>query len=206
MPVIPTGLVSVGDIETLLDRSAAPGMSASLANPKSSDRAVGADLDVRRLQIPMNDALLVRRLERLRKLCRNGQRLGQRDRALREPLREIVAIHELHRQRGQTSAVLEPVNCRDVRMVQRREHLRFALETRNPFGIAGEDLRQDLDRDVAAKLGIARTIHLAHAAGADGRQDLIRTDASTGLDAEDYHRTSGYSRAYNPRTFEGSWA
>ena len=36
-----------------------------------------------------------------------------------------------------------------LRMVQRGEHLRFALEPREPLGIGGERVRQDLDRDVA---------------------------------------------------------
>ena len=47
------------------------------------------------------------------------------------------------------------------------ERLRFAREPREPFGIAGERVGQDLDRDVAIELRIARAIHLAHAAGAD---------------------------------------
>ena len=43
-------------------------------------RAVGADLDVRRLEIAMDDALLVRRLERVGDLPRDRQRLGERNR------------------------------------------------------------------------------------------------------------------------------
>ena len=39
-------------------------------------RAVGADLDVGRLQIAMDDALLVRRLERVGDLARDRQRVG----------------------------------------------------------------------------------------------------------------------------------
>ena len=38
---------------------------------------------------------------------------------------------------------------RDVRVIQRGEDLRFALESREAIGIVGERLRQDLDRDVA---------------------------------------------------------
>ena len=41
-------------------------------------RAVGRQLDVRRFQIPMDDALLVRRVQCLGDLTRNGQRLGHR--------------------------------------------------------------------------------------------------------------------------------
>ena len=52
-------------------------------------------------------------------------------------------------------------------MVQRREHLRFALKPGEAIGIAGERVGQDLQRDVAIQLRIARAIHLAHAALAD---------------------------------------
>ena len=62
-------------------------------------------------------------------------------------------------------------------MVERGEHLRFALEPGESFGVAGEGVRQDLDRDVAIQLGIARAIHLAHAAGPHGGEDLVRAEA-----------------------------
>ena len=54
-----------------------------LASPKSSTLTVpsGRDLDVRGLQIAMDDAPLMRRLERIRNLPRDGQRLLERDRA-----------------------------------------------------------------------------------------------------------------------------
>ncbi len=49
-------------------------------------------------------------------------------------------------------------------MIQRSENLRFALKTGHSFGVVGESLGQDLQCYVAAKLGIAGTIHLTHAA------------------------------------------
>ena len=63
-------------------------------------------------------------------------------------------------------------------MIERREDLCFALEARHALGIQREGIGQDLDRDVAAQSGISRAIHLAHAAGADGGEDLIRPEAS----------------------------
>ena len=70
---------------------------------------------------------------------------------------------------------------RDVRMIQRRERLRFALEPREPLGIGGERLGQDLDRDVATELRVARAIDLAHAAGPEGGEDLVRADTGGDL-------------------------
>jgi hypothetical protein len=62
-------------------------------------------------------------------------------------------------------------------MVERRERPRFALEAGEAFGIGGECLRQDLQRDVANELRIAAALHLAHAAGAEGRTDFIGAEA-----------------------------
>ena len=66
---------------------------------------------------------------------------------------------------------------RDVGMIQRRERLRFAREPRQPVGVAGEGVGQDLQRDIAIELRIARAKHLAHAAGADLGGDFVGTEA-----------------------------
>ena len=58
-------------------------------------------------------------------------------------------------------------------MVQRREHPRLALEAREAIRVGRELGRQDLDRDVAPELRVARAIHLAHAARADEALDAI---------------------------------
>ena len=75
---------------------------------------------------------------------------------------------------------LEAVDLRDVRMIERREHLRFALEPRQPIGIGRERVRQDLDRDVAIQLRVAGAIHLAHAAAPQERLDLADAEPCAG--------------------------
>ena len=77
---------------------------------------------------------------------------------------------------------LEAVDRGDVGMVQRRERLRLALEPRQAFGVGGERVRQDLDRDLAAERRVRRPIHLPHAAFADLRGDFV--DAETGAGSE----------------------
>ena len=59
--------------------------------------------------------------------------------AARDPLRQVLALDQLHHQRADVADRFEAVDVRDVRMVERRERLRFALEPRQPFGIAGEE-------------------------------------------------------------------
>ena len=61
-------------------------------------------------------------------------------------------------------------------MIQRRQHLGFALEAGQPFGIAGELLGQYFDGYVAAELAVVGLVHLAHATGADVAGDFVRPE------------------------------
>ena len=54
--------------------------------------------------------------------------------------------------------VLDAVDLRDVRMIERGEHLGFASEPCQPLRIAREGVGEDLQRDDAIELGIARTV------------------------------------------------
>ena len=93
------GVVIVGDIEALAD--IAPVGSIAFARPKSSTFtvAVSPHLDVRGLQIAMDDPLLVRRFERLGDLLRDRQRFVERHRALRDPIGERRTLDQLQHQR-----------------------------------------------------------------------------------------------------------
>jgi len=66
----------------------------------------------------MDDALLVGGLERLGDLLRNGECLIDRDRPLRDPLREVLTLDQFHDERGQAVGLFEAVDLRDVRMVE----------------------------------------------------------------------------------------
>ena len=56
---------------------------------------------------------------------------------------------------------------RDVRMVQRGQQLGLALEACQPFGISGEGVGEDLDRDLAVEVRVESLPHDTHAAFAD---------------------------------------
>ncbi len=47
-------------------------------------------------------------------------------------------------------------------------------------GIGGERGRQDLDRNVATEPRVVRAVDLAHAAGAERRDDVVRAEPVTG--------------------------
>ena len=61
----------------------------------------------------------------------------------------------------------------DVRVVQCGERLRLAIETNQPVRIAGKRVRQDLEGNIAAEPGIARSVDDAHAALAQLAEDLV---------------------------------
>ena len=74
------------------------------------------------------------------------------------------------------------MDLRDVRMVERREDLRFALEPGQAIRIGGESFRQDLQGDIAVELRVVRPLHFAHAAFANLGGDLVV--AESGADCE----------------------
>ncbi len=97
----------------------------------------------------MNDAQLVRRRKRLAHLTCKGQRIVERNRPARDPLRQIVTLDEFHDEGVDITAVFKSVNDGDVRVIQRRQSSGFTVEAGNAFRIRRERLWQHLDRDFA---------------------------------------------------------
>ena len=77
-------------------RCAGRGHGLGEAEVEDLDRAVGADLDVRGLEITMNDALLMRGFQRFRDLSRDGQDLGDGNGSARDVSGEVFALDEFH--------------------------------------------------------------------------------------------------------------
>jgi len=115
----------------------------------------------------MDDALLVRRFEARRNLPRDRDGFVERQRTL-----QVGAFDQFHDER----ALLDAINRRDIGMIQRGQHLGFALESRHVLRIVGQGRGQDLDRDVAVQLGVVGAINLAHAAGAKRRHNFVRAE------------------------------
>ena len=67
-----------------------------------------------------------------------SSRLVERERPPCEPLREILALDQLHRQEAIAAVLVQTVDRGDVRVVQRGQQLRLALEAGEPLGVAGE--------------------------------------------------------------------
>ena len=97
----------------------------------------------------MNDAAFVGHGEGVGNLFRDADRFVDSERSLLEFLLERLALNQLHHDAGRPVHLLEAVDLRDVRMVQRGEDLCFPLESRKAVGVVGEVLGEQLQRDVA---------------------------------------------------------
>ena len=73
---------------------------------------------------------------------------------------------------------LKPVDVRNVRMIQRGECPRLAVESCEAFRIVGKQVGKDFDRDVAVQLRVASAIDMAHTPSPDRTENLVRTQSS----------------------------
>ena len=105
-----------------------------------------------------------------------------------DPIGQRRPLDQFQDQRRHAVGLFQPVDAADVRVIQRRERSRFPLESIDPLRIQEEGVRKDLDRHVATKLRVVRAVDLAHAAGPEGGQNLVRPDS--GGDLEEHLRES----------------
>ena len=137
--------------------------------------AVPRDHDVAWLQITMNDTCFVRPAQRIGDVGAVPQHLISRQWSFRQNVRKRLTLDELHHEVVNSVLVTDIVNRADVRMIETRDRSGLALETSSHLRARSEIARQDLDCDAAVEARIACAEYFAHAAGADARDDLVRT-------------------------------
>jgi hypothetical protein len=127
----------------------------------------------------VHDPGAVCRVQRARQLSRDRQRLGNRQGATLQPDVQSVAVDELHDEgeRARSSRkigwyLFDPVNLRDVLMVERGQDLCLAPKSREPLVVVRDIRGQHLDGDIPVQAQVARTVHGAHAAFAELGEDL----------------------------------
>ena len=115
----------------------------------------------------MDDAVAMRAVERVGDLGAVADHLVGRQRAARQPAGQRLAFQVLHDEKGDAVLLADVVEHADVRVVQRPDRPRFAVEPLAQLRVVGEDRREDLDGDRAVEPGVAGPVHLSHPAGPD---------------------------------------
>src|SRR5262245_34128607 len=117
----------------------------------------------------MDDAGLMCGAKRLEHLPRNLEIALDGKRA-REPVPQCFSIHQL---RDEVVGA-DIVDGADVGMIQHGDRANLAVES------FAEALGRDLDRDLSMEPGIESPVDLAHAAGTQETENLVRTQSGAG--------------------------
>jgi hypothetical protein len=87
---------------------------AGQAEVEDLHASLGRDLDVVRLEVAVDDALLVGFLQTAGDLARDVPHLGHRHRPPRDELRQVVALAQFHHQEGHALRLFDAVDAGDV--------------------------------------------------------------------------------------------
>ena len=147
------------------------------------DLPVGGNLDVGRLEVAVDDALLVRDLERLGQLHGEVESFFDGRLASGEPLGQILALDQLQHEKAKARRLARwPWIVAMQRVVQRGQEPGFAFEALEAVGICGESRREKLDRHLAVERGVDGAPDHAHAAFADLVNEAVVGEGLAGLD------------------------
>ncbi len=135
--------------------------------------AVLGEHHVGRLEIAVDDALVVRAREPFGDLGGDFEGAVRRQRAARGQVAQLLAAHQLHRDEVDAVGFVDRVDDRDVRMFERGGSARLLNEPLAPVGVGHQLRRQHLERHLAVQAQVERAIDDAHAAAADLFDDLI---------------------------------
>jgi hypothetical protein len=143
-------------------------------------RAMCGHHDVRGFEVPMDEAHGMRRGQRRRDLRGQLAHVVNRERAPGQHFVQRLAVDVLHDEVGGAVVLRDVVEGADVRMVERRDRSRFALESTLESCVSCVLRPDELDRDDAAEPAVAGPEHTAHAAVAELPLELVGSDAIAG--------------------------
>src|SRR5713101_7022902 len=84
-----------------------------------------------------------------------------------DPAPQRLPLQQFHGDEGSSLGLVNLVDGADVRMIQCRSRLGFALETAEGLRVVSEFVGQELQGDVATKLEVFGLIHHTHAPASD---------------------------------------
>ena len=120
--------------------------------------------DVRWFDVPVNNALVVRRRKRIGDLDSDIERLVERQCFSRNATLQCLAIEKLHRNELLSILLINVVHSANVRMVQSRGGARLAPESLQRMPLAGKIFGQKFQRHETAKFHVFSLVDHTHAA------------------------------------------
>src|SRR5436305_1547421 len=123
----------------------------------------------------MDEPSLVRLVECIADLNRDFQGFRDRKRPTLDSLVEGFALQEFHHQVADAILFADIVQGANMRMMQARDGAGLALKALLQIISPAHHRRKNLNSDLTIEPSVAGTINLTHAAGANGRQDLVRS-------------------------------
>ena len=128
---------------------------------------------IRRLDIAVNNASGVRRIERVGDLDAERQDRLHLHRAPRDQVFQRRAVEELHHEESLSPVLADVVDRADVRMIQRRCRLGLAPEALESLSVLRQILRQKLERDEAPQPGVLSLVDDTHPPAAELLDDPV---------------------------------
>src|SRR5438094_308716 len=129
------------------------------------------------LDVAVDDARVVREVERVAQLAHDAHRLLQVEALVRvEEGLELLALDELHDEVGDVAFLTKVVDLDDVGMIESRDGLRFAHEAHRVIlgrVLIEVTLEDGLDRHPAAQARIQSLVHDTHRTFADRALDVV---------------------------------
>jgi hypothetical protein len=152
----------------------------SFARPKS--RIFASTLDkkyIRGLDIAVDNAFGMRRIEAVGDLNADLQQLGNLDGPPGDPVLERLALQQFHGDKRPAFELADVVNRADIRMVERRGCARFAMKPLDRLRIMRNIFGEKFQRDIPAQARVLGFIDDAHAAAAKFFDDAVMRNGLT---------------------------
>jgi hypothetical protein len=156
---------------------------ARQAEVEDLDAAVSSDEQVVGFEIAMDDASFVRGAEAVGDLNGVIDGLPGRQRTVRQQPAQRLAVEQFHDGVCDAVRAAEVKDREDIRVRSCSEGLGFPFKPFEGATITREMLREHLHSHIPIQLCVARTVDLAHAAGAERAKDFIRAKPGSGCEA-----------------------
>jgi hypothetical protein len=132
--------------------------------------------DVGRFDVAMDDAGSMSRVQRVRDVDAERQDDLNLQWTPCDPVLQRQSVQKLHGDEGLAVLVVNFVDGADVRMIQCRSSLGFALKAGEGLRIFGYVVGQELEGNKAVELDVLSFVHHTHAAAAQHLDDAVVRD------------------------------